>query len=142
MQRHRRQGKHDRQLGQGLAELALVLPLLLTILFGTLDVGRAFYTYIALTNAAREAARYAAVNDANASLAKAQGELNTPGGTDISGCVAGTLSFSSTGGGGRGNPYTVNVSCQFALVTPFMGTILGAAGNQITIRSTATFVWD
>lgn len=124
-----------------MVELVIVLPLLLTILFGTLDLGRAFYTYISLTNAAREAARYAAVNDANASISQVQGELDTPAGTDISGCAPGSLTFSGSGGG-RGNPYTVHVSCQFVLVTPFMSAIVGAVGNQFTISSTATFVWD
>lgn len=123
-----------------MVELVVVLPLLLTILFGTLDLGRAFYTYISLTNAAREAARYAAVNDANASIAQVQGELDSAG-TDISGCAPGTLTYSASGGG-RGNQYTVKVSCQFVLVTPFMSAIVGAVGNQITISSTATFVWD
>jgi hypothetical protein len=124
-----------------MVELVIVLPLLLTILFGTLDLGRAFYTYISLTNAAREAARYAAVNDANASISQVQGELDAPSGTDISGCAPGSLTFSGSGGG-RGNPYTVHVSCQFVLVTPFMSAIVGAVGNQFTISSTATFVWD
>ena len=141
MRPHRRQNRKSRQLGQGMVELVVVLPLLLTILLGTLDLGRAFYTYIALTNAAREAARYAAVNDANASISQVQGELDAPSGTDISGCAPGSLTYSGSGGG-RGNAYTVTVSCQFVLVTPFMSAIVGAVGNKITISSTATFVWD
>ena len=44
--------------GQGLVEFALVLPLLLLILFGVLDLGRIFATAITVTNAAREGARY------------------------------------------------------------------------------------
>jgi Flp pilus assembly protein TadG len=138
---HRRHDTDRAQLGQGMAELALLLPVLLTILLGTLDLGRSFYTYIALTNAAREAARYAAVNDSSASITQAQNELNS-GGSDISGCASGTLTYSASGGGGRGNAYTVNVSCQFTLVTPFVSAFLGATGNQITIHSTATFVED
>jgi hypothetical protein len=141
MRSHRQRNRKSRQLGQGMVELVVVLPLLLTILLGTLDLGRAFYTYIALTNAAREAARYAAVNDANASLSQVQGELDAPSGTDISGCAPGSLSFTGSGGG-RGYAYTVKVSCQFVLVTPFMSTIVGAVGNKITISSRATFVWD
>ncbi len=129
-----------RQRGQSLAEFALLLPLLLTILFGTIDLGRAFYTYVSLTNAAREAARYAAVNGTAASSSEVQGEF-TSGGADISGCAAGSLTFSGSGGG-RGNPYTVEVSCQFTLVTPFIAAAVGALGNQMTISSTATFVWD
>ena len=134
----KRRGKGQR--GQSLAEFALLLPLLLVILFGTIDIGRAFYTYISLTNAAREAARYAAVNGTNSTSTEVLQEFNS-GGTDISGCAAGSLTFSASGGG-RGNPYTVQVSCQFTLVTPFMASIVGALGNQITISSTATFVWD
>ena len=49
-----------RRLGQGLMELALVLPLLLVILLGALDLGRVFYAYAAISNAAYEAARQAA----------------------------------------------------------------------------------
>jgi Flp pilus assembly protein TadG len=46
--------------GQNLVELALVLPLLLLLLGGIVDIGRAFYSYIEITNAAREGARAAA----------------------------------------------------------------------------------
>jgi hypothetical protein len=41
-------------------ELALLMPVLLFFGLGVLDFGRLFYTYIGLTNAAREGARYAA----------------------------------------------------------------------------------
>lgn len=45
--------------GQSLVEMALVLPLLLLLLVGIIDFGRAFNNYIIITNAAREGARYA-----------------------------------------------------------------------------------
>jgi Flp pilus assembly protein TadG len=44
--------------GQSLVELALVLPILLLIVFGVLDLGRIFFATINLTNAAREGVRY------------------------------------------------------------------------------------
>lgn len=50
--------KTDRDRGANLIEMALVMVLLLIMLAGVVDVGRAFYTYIAITNAAREGARY------------------------------------------------------------------------------------
>ncbi|HET7038079.1 MAG TPA: TadE/TadG family type IV pilus assembly protein [Thermomicrobiaceae bacterium] len=140
MRQLRRHGKDRGQLGQGMVELAVVLPLLLVILLGTIDLGRAFYTYVALTNAAREAARYAAVNDTNASSSQVLQEFTASNGSDISGCASGSLTFVGSGGG-RGNDYTVTVSCQFTLVTP-LNVLLGAAGNQVTISSTATFVWE
>lgn len=45
--------------GQATVELALVLILLLLLLAGAADVGRSFHSYIVITNAAREGARYA-----------------------------------------------------------------------------------
>lgn len=44
--------------GQTLVEFALVLLLLLLLLAGVVDLGRAFHSYIVITNASREGARY------------------------------------------------------------------------------------
>jgi len=44
--------------GQGLLELALVIPVLLLIAVGLLDLGRAFFSLIVINNSAREGARY------------------------------------------------------------------------------------
>jgi Flp pilus assembly protein TadG len=46
--------------GQGLTELAIALPVLLLLLLGVLDVGRAFWALVALKDAASEGALYAA----------------------------------------------------------------------------------
>ena len=51
-----------RERGQSLVETAVVLPILLLLLAATVDFGRAFDAYIVLTNAAREGARFGAVN--------------------------------------------------------------------------------
>jgi hypothetical protein len=47
---------HER--GSGLLEMAVVIPLLLLLLVGVVDFGRAFHYQIVITNAAREGARY------------------------------------------------------------------------------------
>jgi hypothetical protein len=44
--------------GQGIVEFALLLPILILILVGVFDLGRAFHALITITNAAREGARY------------------------------------------------------------------------------------
>ncbi len=44
--------------GQNLVEFALTLPVLLVILVAVIDLGRCCYSYIAITNASREGARY------------------------------------------------------------------------------------
>jgi len=48
--------------GQALVEFALALPVLILILVAVFDVGRAVFLYNSLTNAAREGARLAIVN--------------------------------------------------------------------------------
>lgn len=48
--------------GQGLVEFALVFPLIALLFFGIFDLGRAVYAYNTVSNAARDGARVAAVN--------------------------------------------------------------------------------
>ena len=51
-----------REQGQSLAEFALVLPIVLLILAGVLDLGRAYFSYVAVTDAAAEGAAYASLH--------------------------------------------------------------------------------
>lgn len=51
-----------KQRGQGLVEFALILSLLLLLMMGIFDFGRALIIYTNLFNAAREGARYGAVH--------------------------------------------------------------------------------
>lgn len=44
--------------GQATVEFALVLPLLLLVVYGLIEVGRAVFIYSSVTNASREASRY------------------------------------------------------------------------------------
>ncbi len=45
--------------GANLLEMAIVTPVLLLLLAGVVDLGRAFYSYVVIANAAREGARIA-----------------------------------------------------------------------------------
>ena len=51
-----------KELGQALVEMAITAPVLILILSGLLDLGRVYYTLIALEEAAAEAARYLAIS--------------------------------------------------------------------------------
>jgi Flp pilus assembly protein TadG len=51
-----------RRRGASATELAIILPLFITIVLGCVDFGRFAYTYIAVTNAARAAAAYEMMN--------------------------------------------------------------------------------
>ena len=50
--------KNTRNRGQGLIEFALVVPILLLLVFGIIEIGRLLFIYIATTNASREVSRY------------------------------------------------------------------------------------
>ena len=50
------------QGGQGIAEFALVFPIIVLLLVAVFDMGRAVYAYNSIANAARQGARVAAVN--------------------------------------------------------------------------------
>src|SRR2546426_4423864 len=56
----------SRSRGQAVVETALLLPLLMLLTMGSADLGRVFYYSIAVTNAAREAARQGTYYDPTA----------------------------------------------------------------------------
>src|SRR4051812_28489854 len=60
-------GRH-RHRGQALVEFALVIPLFLLLLFGIVDAGRLVFTYNAVSNAARDGARVAIVNQSSSGV--------------------------------------------------------------------------
>jgi len=47
-----------REQAQSVVELALLLPVLLLLILGTVEIGRSFRVYMTLNNAAREGARW------------------------------------------------------------------------------------
>jgi len=62
--RHRRTG----QRGQGIVESSIAMSLLLVVLVGTVDLGRAIYQYNGVAEAAREIARATSVHPGEDSL--------------------------------------------------------------------------
>lgn len=49
---------HPRERGQSLVELAIALIILILLLMGVIDLGRAFFTFMTLRDAAQEGAAY------------------------------------------------------------------------------------
>lgn len=117
---HRRTGSQEKNIwqekGQSLLELALILPVLLTLLAGLADAGRALHTYMIITNAAREAVRYATIHPDDASGIINRGlDVAEQGGLDPA-----QVTVTATVGA-PGEPAVVVVSTQF---TPlFLGFI-------------------
>lgn len=69
------------QRGAAAVELALVLPVLLLVIGGVVDFGRALYTKVIITNAAREGARAAVASGATLINITQRAEASTPGWT-------------------------------------------------------------
>ena len=66
-------------IGQSLTEFALLLPVLLAIMLGGLDLGRVFFAYVTVQNASREGARYAIGDPNNVGSIAAHARQEDPG---------------------------------------------------------------
>jgi TadE-like protein. len=135
--------KRRKSRGQSLAEFALTMPMaLLMVLFG-LDFGRVFLGWVALNNAAREAANYAAMNPTawtlpyNLTVQAEYTRLVTTEASSIN-CtlVTPVPDPSFDDGTSIGAPATVELTCGFHLITPFIGIL---TGNPIPVTASSAF---
>lgn len=124
--------RHGR--GQTLAEFALALPVFLLIMLAVFDVGRAVFTYNTITNAAREGARLAIVNQTEASIdaramAQAGGIQADPNKVVVSYREPGPnndpLTNASCSPVTIGCIAVVTFEAQWRAITPFVGNVLG-----------------
>ncbi len=106
--------------GQATVELALLLPLLLLILLGCLDLGRAFSVWVTVANGAREGARFACAHPQATDETIGQRALVDVGaeGLPADQVVVG-VSYPGTTkeAAARGDTVVVTVSCPFELTT-------------------------
>jgi len=109
----------SRDRGAALVETAMVLLLVLLLIAGLADLGRAFNEYIVIGEASREGARYGSMNPSDAvgiraaavQMAANNGVIVTDGDIAIAGL-----------GGQSGQPIRVTVTHQFPTI---MGGIIG-----------------
>lgn len=136
MRKEKGQGK-DREKGQSLAEMALVLPVVLIILAIVLDLGRLYYVVVALTDAAAEGATYAAINPKDITGAATRAQEASGGFVQIdTGMV--TVDAPAIVAGA---PVTVTVRYDFKVATPVPYMIFGNSFNGILpLRGIATEV--
>lgn len=133
-----------RRRGQALVEFAVVIPVFLLLMVSIFDLGRAVFAYNTLTNAAREGARMAIVNQdlptiiAEAKRSTAIVELNDP-----------SVSVGFYHPDANGNPNTsddcnliavgclavVSFQATYTPITPFVSNIL--FGDGVTFEATS-----
>jgi Flp pilus assembly protein TadG len=111
--------KND-QKGQSLVEVAITLPVLILIMAGILDLGRAYFTYVALSDAAAEGAAYAAINPGDTTQIVERAVESSNGLVTLSQDQVTVQSNSLT----AGSPITVTVTFDYALITPILDSIV------------------
>ncbi|MGD0376165.1 MAG: TadE/TadG family type IV pilus assembly protein [Streptosporangiaceae bacterium] len=117
---HRLSGAAARDRGAAAVEFALLLPVLLLLVFGIIDFGRALNAQITLTQAAREGARLAALGQPDVvSRTQAAATGLSPVAVTVTACPAGA---------GPGADAVVSTSYLFSFVTP-VGAIAGMFGG-------------
>ena len=138
----RRLSRRKQSLGQSMAEFALTVPLaLFMVLFG-LDFGRVFLGWVALNQAAREAANYAAMNPTawtvpyNLSVLSEYSRLIQTEASNINCELDSVAAPTFSGGTSIAAPATVTLVCRFSLITPIISTILG---DTIPVTASSAF---
>lgn len=128
-------GNFKEQKGHALVELALTLPLLLLVVFGIFEFGRAIYIKNTLNNAAREGARWASVSDP-LNIATVQDHVRICIPLSLQpGLVIGITPATPK----RGiDPVTVTVTLPFHTTVPSLLTQL----NGITLKGEASMLYE
>lgn len=149
---HARPRTHLRgQSGQALAEFAIVVPLLLLLVLGVVDFGRAWHAYQVITDAAREGARLAVVArtppatpaDVEAAVRDALSRRNLPSGSGTTSIAVGLVqplppATPLVWPGTKGDPAQVRIEQEFTFL--FMGPFLRWAAGRETITLSTTSV--
>jgi Flp pilus assembly protein TadG len=130
----------ERSRGQALVELALILPVLILLVMGTIDFGRALDTYIAMVGAAGEGARTGA--DPNATYDQIKNAVISEASTDLPGLTAADITICDIDSAGNqrcsssmpartgiqpGGVMSVKVTVKYRFrpVTPFINRLFG-----------------
>lgn len=127
--------------GQALVEFAFAFPILILLIFGLLDLGRAVYAQHQISEAAREGARYGSVQARSATdiagiEAYAEARISgIPGVTATAACIRpGDVVLPCS----ANDVLQVTVETDLEMITPIIAQLLSAAGiNPIQLNSTS-----
>ena len=123
--------------GQALVEFALVVPIFLLLVLGIVEFARAWNIYEVLTDAAREGARTAVVDDPTVTetdVVTIVQQACARAGVQIDATDVQITGFRS----GRGNPTSVRVQHNHQLI--WVGPFMGLATGEETLNLVTEFV--
>lgn len=109
----------NKEKGQSMLEFALTLPVLLIVLAGLLDLGRLYFAYVAVTDAAGEGASYAAIHPDNTAEIVARAQDATGGLVEIDSDMVNVYQPPDLD-----QAIAVDVTYEFTLATPLVNAIL------------------
>lgn len=120
-----------RERGDGLVEFALILPVLMLLIMGIVDLGRAVYAYNVVANCAREGARYGLVapTDDSGMIAAAK---SAAVGLDTAQITV-TVTHPSS------DSIKVEVRYNFQVATPLVANILSDGGSLLLSSVTTMY---
>lgn len=123
--------------GQSLMELAVSFTVLVLLLAVVVDAGRAFFSYLAVREAAEEGAVYGSLNptDDAGIIDRVRTSSNAPVNLADTTTVTVTPLVVGTACADGTNQVQVTVSYMFTLTMPFLSTIIGT--NQFPLALTA-----
>jgi Flp pilus assembly protein TadG len=137
IRRGKKNEKGQAEKGQALVEFALLVPIFLILIFAIVDFGMGFYSWMSVTNGAREGARLGAVLGTQTEIEDRVYETVELPDEDTKMTVVVTNAE-----GAPGESVEVQVDYDYDLVTPLAGLIDfatgGSIGPTITFSSTAT----
>jgi Flp pilus assembly protein TadG len=129
--------------GQSLVEFAISFPVIMMMILFGIDFGRVFLGWVQLSAAVREAANFAALNPAawtapiNVAAQTEYARLITAESNAINCTLPATVPDPTfPNGTDVGSPTVVAITCQFSLITPLIGNILG---SPIPVSAAASF---
>ena len=131
-------GFHGDVRGQSLVELALALPILLLILLGLADLGRAFYYTSAIANAARVGAAYAAMNSSTATAATVAARVCNETGLAAYSPTPTCPGLRTTATFGPGRDAVVEVTYDFEFISAYLVSRVFSV-DPLPLHASATF---
>jgi Flp pilus assembly protein TadG len=123
-----------KEKGQSLVEFALILPILLIILIGVVDLGRMYYAYIIITDAAAEGATYAAINPND--ISEIENRARAACGDIAAGVQSVQVTCPTCPSAESGDTVTVSISYDYVVLTPFMDVLFEEGAVPIQSQST------
>ncbi len=139
-----------RQRSRGLAtvEIALLLPLLLLLLFATIDFGRMMFTKLTLQHAMREGGRFAVtgkrledpsapgtLQSRIASIKQIVREKSVGVPVDADDIVISSVRGGSDSAGGPGDTVTISLTYSFHFATPLLGQYFNEGRHRFTVST-------